>query len=284
VKGFVLDDERLKEGRTLGTDYFDELLERIRNIRASEKRFYQKIWDIYKLAVEYDANAEATKEFFQIVQNKRHWAIAGKTAAEIIAERADARKSNMGLTTWKGTKVRRADVAIAKNYLNEKEVGELNRIAVMYLDYAEDQTKRRRPLYMRDWREKLDAFLRFNEREVLKHPGKVSMEVAQALAVEQFEKFDHARLAREAAADDDIDRVARQLEKPKARPRRGSKGRREKTWDRRWTQMDADRRRLGSESSFTSFIGVARRVSAVPSVCVYARGFDKRRGELNIRV
>jgi hypothetical protein len=130
VKGFVLDDERLKEGRTLGTDYFDELLERIRNIRASEKRFYQKIWDIYKLAVDYDANAEATKEFFQIVQNKLHWAIAGKTAAEIIAERADARKPNMGLTTWKGTKVRRADVAIAKNYLNEKEVGELNRIAL----------------------------------------------------------------------------------------------------------------------------------------------------------
>jgi hypothetical protein len=222
----VLDDERLKEGRTLGTDYFDELLERIRDIRASEKRFYQKIRDIYKLAVDYDSTADAAKEFFQVVQNKLHWAIVGKTAAEIIAERADARKPNMGLTTWKGARVRRTDVVIARNYLNEKELGELNRIVVMYLDYAEDRAKRRRPLYMHDWREKLDAFLRFNEREVLKHPGKVSMEVAQALAVEQFEKYDHARLAREAAADD-LDRVARQLEKPKTKPRPGSRGRRD---------------------------------------------------------
>lgn len=222
----MLDDERLKEGRTLGTDYFDELLERIRDIRASEKRFYQKIRDIYKLAVDYDSTADAAKEFFQVVQNKLHWAIVGKTAAEIIAERADARKPNMGLTTWKGARVRRTDVVIARNYLNEKELGELNRIVVMYLDYAEDRAKRRRPLYMHDWREKLDAFLRFNEREVLKHPGKVSMEVAQALAVEQFEKYDHARLAREAAADD-LDRVARQLEKPKTKPRPGSRGRRD---------------------------------------------------------
>jgi hypothetical protein len=226
VKGFVLDDERLKEGRTLGTDYFDELLERIRDIRASEKRFYQKIRDIYKLAVDYDASAEATKEFFQIVQNKLHWAIAGKTAAEIIAERADARKPNMGLTTWKGAKVRRTDVVVAKNYLNEKEIGELNRIVVMYLDYAEDQAKRRRPLYMRDWREKLDAFLRFNERDVLKHPGKVSMEVAQALALEQFEKYDQARLRREAAAEDELDRTARQLERRAAKPGRGRQSRR----------------------------------------------------------
>jgi hypothetical protein len=221
VKGFVLDDERLKEGRTLGTDYFDELLERIRDIRASEKRFYQKIRDIYRLAVDYDANADATKEFFQVVQNKLHWAIAGKTAAEIIAERADARKPNMGLTTWKGAKVRRTDVIVAKNYLNEKEIGELNRIVVMYLDYAEDQAKRRKPLYMRDWREKLDAFLRFNEREVLQLSGKVSMEVAQALALEQFEKYDRARLEREAAVEDDLDRTARQLECKAAKPSRG---------------------------------------------------------------
>jgi hypothetical protein len=225
VKGFVLDDERLKEGRTLGTDYFDELLERIRDIRASEKRFYQKIRDIYRLAVDYDANADATKEFFQIVQNKLHWAVAGRTAAEIIAERADARKPNMGLTTWKGAKLRSTDVVVARNYLSEKEIGELNRIVVMYLDYAEDQAKRRRPLYMRDWREKLDAFLRFNERDVLKHPGKVSMEVAQALALEQFEKYDRARLEQEAAADDGLDRVARRLEKPKAIPRTNRKNR-----------------------------------------------------------
>lgn len=215
VKGFVLDDERLKQGRTLGTDYFDELLERIHDIRASEKRFYQKIRDLYKLAVDYDSAAAATKEFFQIVQNKLHWAIAGKTAAEIIAGRADATKPNMGLSTWKGAKVRRTDVVVAKNYLNEQEIDALNRIVVMYLDYAEDQAKRRRPLYMKDWREKLDAFLRFNERDVLKHPGKVSMEVAQVLALEQFDKFDRGRLKQEAAADDELDRVARQLDKPK---------------------------------------------------------------------
>lgn len=222
----MLDDERLKEGRTLGTDYFDELLERIRDIRASEKRFYQKIRDIYRLAVDYDANADATNEFFQVVQNKLHWAIAGKTAAEIVAERADARKPNMGLTTWKGAKVRRTDVVVAKNYLEEKEIGELNRIVVMYLDYAEDQAKRRKPLYMRDWREKLDAFLRFNDREVLKDPGKVSMEVAQALALEQFEKYDRARLEREAAVEDDLDRTARQLERKAAKPSRGKARRR----------------------------------------------------------
>ncbi len=226
VKGFVLDDERLKEGGTLGRDYFDELLERIRDIRASEKRFYQKIRDIYRLAVDYDANADATNEFFQVVQNKLHWAIAGKTAAEIVAERADARKPNMGLTTWKGAKVRRTDVVVAKNYLEEKEIGELNRIVVMYLDYAEDQAKRRKPLYMRDWREKLDAFLRFNDREVLKDPGKVSMEVAQALALEQFEKYDRARLEREAAVEDDLDRTARQLERKAAKPSRGKARRR----------------------------------------------------------
>jgi len=221
VKGFVLDDVRLKEGRTLETDYFDELLERIRDIRASEKRFYQKIRDIYRLAVDYDANADATKEFFQVVQNKLHWAIASKTAAEIIAERADAQKPNMGLTAWKGAKVRRTDVVVAKNYLREKEIGELNRIVVMYLDYAEDQAKRRKPLYMRDWRDKLDAFLRFNDRGVLRHPGKVSMEVAQALALEQFEKYDRARLEREAAVEDDLDRTARQLERKAAKPSSG---------------------------------------------------------------
>lgn len=225
VKGFVLDDERLKEGRTLGLDYFDELLERIRDIRASEKRFYQKIRDIYKLAVDYDADSEATKEFFQIVQNKLHWAIAGRTAAEIIIERAAAHKPNMGLTTWRGTKVRRTDVVVAKNYLSEKEIGELNRVVVMYLDYAEDQAKRRKPLHMLDWREKLDAFLRFNEREVLKHPGKVSMEIAQALALEQFGEFNRARLESEAAADDEFERTAKRLERQTTKSKRSAKRR-----------------------------------------------------------
>ncbi len=183
VKGFTIDDERLKEVRTLGTDYFDELLERIRDIRASEKRFYQKVRDIYKLAIDYDAKAEQTKEFFQIVQNKLHWAITGKTAAEIISERADAAKPNMGLTTWKGAKVRKADVTVAKNYLDQDEIRSLNRIVTMCLDYAESQAERRQPLHMRDWREKLDAFLQFNEREILQDAGNVSMDVAKTLVL-----------------------------------------------------------------------------------------------------
>ena len=156
VKGFTMDDERLKEGRSIGGDYFDELLERIKDIRSSEKRFYQKVRDIYRLSIDYDPEAEGTKEFFRIVQNKLHWAISGRTAAEIIAERADGSKPNMGLTSWKGMRVRQGDVTVAKNYLDERELTELNRIVTMYLDYAEHQAKRRRPLHMRDWREKTE--------------------------------------------------------------------------------------------------------------------------------
>ena len=214
VKGFTMDDERLKEGRSIGADYFDELLERIRDIRASEKRFYQKIRDIYKLAIDYDAEAEETKEFFQIVQNKLHWAITGKTAAELIAERADSSRPNMGLTSWKGSKVRRTDVVVAKNYLSVEEISELNRIVVMYLDYAEDQAHRRKPLYMRDWREKIDAFLKFNERAILEDAGKVSMEVAKTLALEKYEKFNRHRLAEGAAKEEEeFEKMARQLER-----------------------------------------------------------------------
>ncbi len=178
VKGFALDDERLKAGTNIGSDYFDELLERIRDIRASEKRFYQKIRDIYALAVDYDPQAEETQSFFRIVQNKLHFAVAGKTAAELIAERADASQPNMGLTSWKGAKVRKGDVTIAKNYLNENEVSSLNRIVTMYLDFAEDQAKRRRQIFQRDWRDKLDAFLQLNDREVLQDAGKVTKVVA----------------------------------------------------------------------------------------------------------
>ncbi len=173
VKGFTMDDERLKEGRHLGTDYFDELLERIRDIRASEKRFYQKIRDLYALSIDYNPKADATQEFFAIVQNKLHWAVTGMTAAELIAERADVRKPNMGLTSWKGAKLRKGDVTIAKNYLSADELSELNRFVVMYLDHAEDRARRRNPLYMRDWREKLDAFLKFSDREVFDDPVKV---------------------------------------------------------------------------------------------------------------
>lgn len=217
VKGFALDDERLKEGRNLGADYFDELLDRIRDIRASGKRFYQKIRDLYKLSIDYDPNLEVTQEFFQIVQNKLHWAIAGKTAAEIIAERADASQPNMGLTTRKGAKVRRANVTVAKNYLSQEEISELNRIVVMYLDYAEDQANRRRPLYMRDWRDKPDAFLRFNERQILDHPGKVAMAAAKQLALEEYEAFHKRRLRDEAAREEDeFEQLARKI-KPKSK-------------------------------------------------------------------
>lgn len=195
VKGFVLDDARLKEPG--GWDYFDELLERIRDIRASEKRFYQKVRDIYATAVDYDPKSDAAQLFFKKVQNKMLWAVTGHTAPELIADRADPTRPNMGLTTWKGSRVRKHDVTVAKNYLNQEEIQALDRIVVMYLDYAEDQAQRRRTLTMRDWEEKLDAFLAFNEREVLTHAGKLRADVAEKLALERYERFDGAR--REAA-------------------------------------------------------------------------------------
>ena len=154
LKGFVMDDERLKNPPGLGVpDYFDELLERIRDIRASEKRLYLQVRDIFALAADYQPDAAETQQFFQVIQNKLHWAATGKTAAELIAERANHRKPNMGLTSWKGVKVRKTDVTVAKNYLGENEIAELNRIVTMYLDYAEDQARRRKLLYMRDWRD-----------------------------------------------------------------------------------------------------------------------------------
>ena len=223
IKGFVLDDERLKDGRTIGADYFDELLERIRDIRASEKRFYRKIKDIYTLAIDYDPHAETTLEFFRMVQNKLHWAITGHTAAEIIAERADASQPNMGLTTWKGAKVRKGDVIVAKNYLNEAEIRQLNRIITMYLDYAEMQAERKQPVYMREWKEKLDAFLRFNEQEILDDKGTVSMEVAHQLAIGEYEKFSGRRIAEESARPDtEFELAANQIEQ-KGRGRKKSR-------------------------------------------------------------
>jgi hypothetical protein len=225
VKGFSLDDQRLKEVNNLGSDYFDEVLERIRDIRSSEKRFYQKIREIYKLAVDYDPKAEETLEFFRIVQNKLHFAISGKTAAELIVERADASRPNMGLTAWKGAKVRRGDVTIAKNYLNQEELEQLNRIVAMYLDYAEDQAKRHRQIFMRDWRTKLDAFLNFNERDILGNAGKVAKEVADKLALEQYDQFNTIRLhdeaVTEALADDE---AFRQLEEAqRTLPKKGKR-------------------------------------------------------------
>lgn len=191
IKGFVMDDARLKEPG--GWDYFDELLERIRDIRASEKRFYQKVRDIYATAVDYDPRSNEAQLFFKKVQNKMLWAITGQTAAELIADRADPSLTNMGLMSWKGSRVRKQDVVIAKNYLDEKEVSELNRIVVMYLDYAEDQAKRRKTMTMREWEDKLDAFLSFNERDILDHAGKVSQAVAENFARERYEDFDSKR-------------------------------------------------------------------------------------------
>lgn len=189
IKGFTMDDEKLKDMRNFGEDYFDELLERIRDIRASEKRFYKKITDIYALSIDYSPTSQTTKEFFSTVQNKLHYAIHGNTAAELIAKRANAEKPHMGLTTWKGKDVKKIDIHSAKNYLTEKELKSLNRIVTMYLDYAEDQAERRNIMYMKDWKEKLDAFLQFNGREVLSNPGTISHEIAKNLATKQYEKY-----------------------------------------------------------------------------------------------
>jgi hypothetical protein len=214
VKAFAMDDERLKNiGTPFGADYFDELLERIRDIRASEKRFYRKITDIYATAVDYDSSSEPAQTFFQTVQNKLHWAVTGHTAAELIAERAHADKPNMGLTSWKGAKVRKPDVVVAKNYLSADELDGLNRIVTMYLDYAEDQARRKRPMNMADWAAKLDAFLSFNEREVLDHAGHVRAEVAKQLAQAEYDRFHARRLEEDARGEDEFERAAKGIEK-----------------------------------------------------------------------
>lgn len=223
VKGFVMDDDRLKAGGGLIGDYFDELLERIRDIRTSENRFYKKITDIYSLSVDYDPRAEISRQFFATVQNKLHWAIRGHTAAELISERADAEKPNMGLTSWQGANVRKKDVSVAKNYLHEDELRRLNRIVTMYLDYAEDQAERRQPMTMQDWVEKLDAFLQFNQRAVLENAGTVTHAVAKALAEEAYEQFNRVRLTAEAQQPDDFDRFVRGLA-AESKPKEGQDG------------------------------------------------------------
>jgi hypothetical protein len=192
-KGFVLDDELLKNGTRFGKDYFDELLERIREIRASERRFYQKITDIYaQCSYDYYKDAEISQTFYATVQNKLHWAITGHTAAELIKERVDSNKENMGLTTWKNSpegKVLKSDITVAKNYLSQQELSDLNGIVNMYLDYAENQARRQKLMSMQDWVSRLDAFLTFNEYEILKDSGKISREVAKATAEEEYEKY-----------------------------------------------------------------------------------------------
>jgi hypothetical protein len=200
VKGFAMDDARLKQAERW--DYFDEWLARIRDIRASEKRFYQKVKDLYTTAIDYDKTSDEAQLFFQKVQNKMLWAVTGHTAAELIAGRADPAKPNMGVMSWKGSIVRKGDVGIAKNYLNSEEIDELNRIVTMYLDYAEDQAKRRAPVTMAQWADKLDSFLSFNERDVLTHAGKLQMKVAQKLAADRYDAFDLKRKEAEAIAAD----------------------------------------------------------------------------------
>jgi len=216
IKGFVLDDERLKQGKRFGKDYFDELLERVREIRASERRFYQKITDIYEqCSIDYSKDAEITLAFFKTVQNKLHWAITGKTAAQIVAERANSAEPNMGLQTWKNApsgKILKTDVSIAKNYLIEKEIKELERIVSMYLDYAENQAARQIPMKMSDWIQKLDAFLQFNEYKILKDAGKVSHDVAKKLAEQEFDKF---RVIQDNTFESDFDRELKNLKSKK---------------------------------------------------------------------
>jgi len=213
IKGFVLDDERLKHGTKLfGKDYFDELLERIREIRASERRFYQKITDIYAdCSIDYDPKAEITQIFYKTVQNKLHWAITGQTAAEIVSSRARAEFPAMGLTTWKNSpkgKILKSDVSIAKNYLNEKELSNLNRVITMYLDYAENQAEKQVAMRMKDWIDKLDAFLQFNDYSVLKSAGSIPAEIAKKLAEGEFEKF---RVNQDENYESDFDKEVRRL-------------------------------------------------------------------------
>lgn len=220
IKGFVMDDERLKEPD--GWDYFDELLQRIRDIRTSEKRFYQKVRDLFALSVDYRDDAEAAGLFFAEVQNKMLFAVTQLTAAEIVVNRADPSQPNMALTNWKASRVRKTDVIVAKNYLNAAEIDELNRIAVMFLDFAEDRTKRRQNIRMADWRQYVDNFLKFNERDILQGAGKISREQMQQVANARYAEFNAKRLQSEAKQADDEDMNAlEQIEREALKRRPG---------------------------------------------------------------
>ncbi|MDZ4807191.1 MAG: virulence RhuM family protein [Bacteroidota bacterium] len=215
TKGFVLDDERLKQGQHFGKDYFDELLERIREIRASERRFYQKITDLYALSADYNKDAPTTQDFFAMVQNKLHWAITGKTAAELIYTEADAAKIYMGLKTWKQApagKIQKSDVSVAKNYLNEAHISELNRIVSAYLDLAENNAKRSQLMYMKDWSKFLISFLQLSNYPILKDKGKISMLEAKLKAEKEFEKY---RVIQDREYESDFDKEVKKLNPPK---------------------------------------------------------------------
>ena len=212
IKGFAMDDERLKnDGTILGKKYFEEQLQRIREIRLSERKFYQKITDIYATAIDYDVTAQATKRFFATVQNKLHWAIHGQTAAEVIVNRADHQKENMGLTTWTDAptgKIQKFDVSLAKNYLSENEMQQLQRLVSAYLDIAEDMATRQIPMTMEDWESRLNKFIEATDREILQNAGKVTAEIAKAHAETEFEKY---RILQDRLFESDFDRMIKQL-------------------------------------------------------------------------
>ncbi len=214
-KGFAMDDERLKnDGSVLTKQYFEEQLQRIREIRLSERKFYQKITDIYATSIDYDVTAQATKRFFATVQNKLHWAIHGQTAAEVIYQRADAGKDNMGLTTWKDApsgKIQKFDVVVAKNYLTETEMAQLQRLVSAYLDLAEDMALRQIPMTMQDWETRLNRFIEATDREILQDAGKVTAEIAKTHAESEFEKY---RIVQDHLFQSDFDRVLKQIETP----------------------------------------------------------------------
>jgi hypothetical protein len=214
IKGFVLDDQRLKNPDH-PLDYFDELLKRIQDIRTSERRFYQKITDIYATSADYDPTNETSITFFKTVQNKLHWAITGMTAAEIIYKRADAAKPNMGLTSWEGEKVRKSDIDIAKNYLQENEIRALNNLTEQYLIFAEGQAIRRIPMHMRDWINKLNGFLNLNDRDILNDAGKISHEMASELAEAEYQKFNKKRIEWQDKQDSDFDKTVKTIEAAK---------------------------------------------------------------------
>ncbi len=212
VKGFTIDDERLKNPDQ-PFDYFEELLRRIQDIRTSERRFYQKITDIYATSIDYDPTWEISIGFFKTVQNKMHWAITGKTAAEIVHKRADASKPHMGLSSWRGTKVRKGDVTIAKNYLDEEELAALNNLVEQYLLFAEGQAMRRVPMRMAEWIGRLDAFLELNQRDILDHAGQISHDMAKEQAEKEYEQFHQKSIVESDKTLSDFDRVAKAIER-----------------------------------------------------------------------
>ena len=212
VKGFVLDDERLKNPDQ-SFDYFEELMRRIQDIRTSERRFYQKITDIYATSIDYDPTQEVSLLFFKTVQNKVHWAITGQTAAEIVHGRADAAKPNLGLTNWRGAVIRKPDIVIAKNYLTEPELAALNNLVEQYLIFAEGQAMRRVAMHMADWIKKLDAFLTLNERDILTHAGRISHEMAQAKAEVEYDRFKALTAGSPRPVDGDFEAAVKQLQK-----------------------------------------------------------------------